>query len=100
MEPLFIKHLSVSIDPRTLMMETSVKAAKVLAPPQPEAASSSLDDDSTEVEAVFNPMEEFNRRLEDIISTHGSAAGLQDKQVGQVMDSHVISTFKFTSNFC
>ncbi|KAM7395848.1 hypothetical protein PAMA_007229 [Pampus argenteus] len=68
------------------MMETSVKA-KVLVP-QPDMASSPPDADGAAVEAaappaasnVFNPMKEFSRRLEAIISTYGSAAGLLDKQ--------------------
>ncbi|XP_041814708.1 beta-taxilin isoform X1 [Chelmon rostratus] len=73
-------------------METSVKAAEVLVPPQPDVASSSPDADNTEGEVVappavcgspsdsFDPMEEFSRRLEDIISTYGSAASVLDKQ--------------------
>ncbi|KAM7368285.1 hypothetical protein PAMP_014520 [Pampus punctatissimus] len=70
-----------------LMMETSVKA-KVLVPPQPDIASSPPDADSAAAEAAappaasnfFEPMKEFSRRLEAIISTHGSVAGLLDKQ--------------------
>lgn len=81
-------------------METSVKAAEVLVPPQPDVASSSPDADNTEGEVVappavcgspsdsFDPMEEFSRRLEDIISTYGSAASVLDKQVGQVASVH------------
>ncbi|GAA6231662.1 alpha-taxilin-like isoform X1 [Lates japonicus] len=71
-------------------METSVKAAKVLVPPQPDVASSNMDDEHTEGEAAaaacgsssdsFDPMLEFSRRLEDIISTYSSAADLMDKQ--------------------
>ncbi|XP_071324057.1 beta-taxilin isoform X1 [Trachinotus anak] len=70
-------------------METSVKTAKVLVSPQSDMASSSPDDEITEGEVapaargsssdLFDPMLEFSRRLEDIISTHGSAAGLLDK---------------------
>lgn len=73
-------------------METSVKAAEVPVPPQPDKPSSALDPKSSEVvEAaaaacadVLDPMKEFGRRLEDIISTYGSAASLLDKQVGHV----------------
>ncbi|XP_067427888.1 beta-taxilin isoform X2 [Thunnus thynnus] len=69
------------------MMETS---AKVVAP-KPDVVSSSPDSDSAEVETTappaasdsFDPMEEFSRRLENIINTHGSAASLLDKQVGK-----------------
>ncbi|KAM6915083.1 beta-taxilin [Xenentodon cancila] len=71
-------------------METSVKAAEVLLPPQPDKASS-LDPDNFDCDAAacvsasssshtFNPMEEFSRRLEDIIDMHGPAAVLLDKQ--------------------
>jgi len=56
-------------------------------PPQPDMASSSPNADSTDAEAAapaastfFDPMEKFNRRLEDIISTHGSISSLLDKQ--------------------
>ncbi|XP_023266845.1 beta-taxilin-like isoform X2 [Seriola lalandi dorsalis] len=70
-------------------METSVKTAKVLVPPQPDVAS--LNNENTEGEAarpaargsssdLCDPMLEFSRRLEDILSTHGSAASLLDKQ--------------------
>ncbi|XP_022619532.1 beta-taxilin-like isoform X2 [Seriola dumerili] len=72
-------------------METSVKTTKVLVPPQPDMASSSLNDENTEDEVarpaargsssdLCDPMLEFSRRLEDILSTHGSAASLLDKQ--------------------
>ncbi|XP_071772119.2 beta-taxilin isoform X1 [Centroberyx gerrardi] len=60
-------------------MEASVKAAEVLAPPQ-----SSCPDGSAEGQAPppgpSDPMEELSRRLEDVISTYGSAASLLDKQ--------------------
>ncbi|XP_071383758.1 alpha-taxilin-like [Centroberyx affinis] len=60
-------------------MEASLKAAEVLAPPQ-----SSCPDGSTEGQAPppgpSDPMEELSRRLEDVISTYGSAASLLDKQ--------------------
>ncbi|XP_026197877.1 beta-taxilin isoform X2 [Anabas testudineus] len=69
-------------------METSVKAAKVSVPPQPDGVSP--DTESTEGEVVaaacgsssdfLDPMEEFSSRLEDIISSHGSAATLLDTQ--------------------
>ncbi|KAM3842442.1 alpha-taxilin-like [Diretmus argenteus] len=58
-------------------METSVKAAEVLAAPQPDVGpqpgvvSSSPDGE---------PMEELSRRLEDIVSTYGSAASLLETQ--------------------
>ncbi|KAM6906185.1 beta-taxilin isoform 2-T2 [Lycodopsis pacificus] len=56
-------------------METSVKAAEVLVPPKPDGKA-----ENTEASSSSDPMEEFKRRLEDIISTHGSAAELLDKQ--------------------
>ncbi|XP_047429243.1 beta-taxilin isoform X2 [Mugil cephalus] len=70
------------------MMESSVKAAEVLVPPQPNKSSSALEPQSSEaVEVaaaassdVFDPMKEFSRRLEDIIRTYGSASSLLDKQ--------------------
>lgn len=70
-------------------METSVKAAEVLVPPQPDVASSSSDTDNAGGEAAappaasdfLDPMEEFGMRLEDIISTYGAAASVLDKQV-------------------
>ncbi|XP_023131266.2 beta-taxilin isoform X2 [Amphiprion ocellaris] len=63
------------------------KAAEVLLPPQPDKMSPPLDPQSSEGEVAtsrgcassFDHMEEFHRRLEDIISTYGSAIGLQDK---------------------
>ncbi|XP_029351613.1 beta-taxilin-like isoform X1 [Echeneis naucrates] len=67
-------------------METSVKTAKMVVPPQPDAASSSLDEGEVAPAArgsasdLFDPMLEFSRRLEDIVSTYGSAAGLLDQQ--------------------
>ncbi|XP_044025670.1 gamma-taxilin isoform X1 [Siniperca chuatsi] len=73
-------------------METSVKAAEVMVSPQPDVASSSPDAENTEGEVAappaacssssdfFDPMEEVSRRLEDIISTYGSAASLLHKQ--------------------
>ncbi|XP_073349408.1 beta-taxilin-like isoform X1 [Pagrus major] len=74
-------------------METSVKTTEVLVPPQSDMESSSSSPD-TDGEAAappaacssssdyINPMEEFSRRLEDIISTYGSAASMLDKQSG------------------
>ncbi|XP_039981032.1 beta-taxilin isoform X2 [Xiphias gladius] len=71
-------------------METSVKAAKVLVPPQPDVATSSPDEENVEGEVsaaacgsssdFFDPVLEFGRRLEDIISSHGSAASFLDEQ--------------------
>ncbi|MED6293822.1 hypothetical protein CHARACLAT_014607 [Characodon lateralis] len=70
-----------------LRMETSVKAAELLVPPGPDKASS-LETENLEGEAAasassdsFDPMEEFSRRLQDILKTHGSADGLLDKPV-------------------
>ncbi|XP_047244724.1 beta-taxilin isoform X1 [Girardinichthys multiradiatus] len=70
-----------------LRMETSVKAAELLVPPGPDKASS-LETENLEGEAAastssdsFDPMEEFSRRLQDILRTHGSADGLLDKPV-------------------
>uniref|UniRef100_A0A672GGZ8 Taxilin beta n=1 Tax=Salarias fasciatus TaxID=181472 RepID=A0A672GGZ8_SALFA len=70
------------------------KAAKVLAPPQMDKVSPSLSSEANEGEAAtgagstspsnaFDTLEAFGRRLDEIIRTHGSAAGLMDKQVGQ-----------------
>ncbi|XP_029985362.1 alpha-taxilin-like isoform X1 [Sphaeramia orbicularis] len=67
-------------------MEASVKAAEVLVPPQAEVAAPSLDSDDVVHAAAassvtFDPMDEFRRRLDDIISGYGSAAnGLLEKQ--------------------
>ncbi|XP_068199387.1 alpha-taxilin isoform X1 [Antennarius striatus] len=68
-------------------MEMSLNAADVLAPPQPGVASSSLDGADGDAEApptdssgFFDPLEEFSQRLDDIISTYGSAAGVLDGQ--------------------
>ncbi|XP_067338698.1 beta-taxilin isoform X1 [Channa argus] len=78
-------------------METSMKAANVLVPPEadmvppPSSSSSSPPDaDSTQSGAAaapcgdssdfFSPMEEFSRRLEDIVTAHGSASSLLDRQ--------------------
>ncbi|XP_069371174.1 gamma-taxilin isoform X1 [Paralichthys olivaceus] len=63
-------------------METSVKAAKVLVTSQPDVASSSLDTAGGEaVSDLCDPMQEFSRRLEAIISSYGAAASsLPDKQ--------------------
>lgn len=73
-------------------METSVKAAEVMVP-QPDVADAVNAEGNAAAAApaaacgsssdFFDPMEEFSRRLEDIISTHGSAASLPDKQVGK-----------------
>ncbi|XP_029965971.1 beta-taxilin isoform X2 [Salarias fasciatus] len=67
------------------------KAAKVLAPPQMDKVSPSLSSEANEGEAAtgagstspsnaFDTLEAFGRRLDEIIRTHGSAAGLMDKQ--------------------
>lgn len=75
---------------RTLRMEASVKTAEVLVPPQTDAAAaSSPDADVVGDEAAappaasdfLDPLEEFSMRLEDIINTYGSAAGVLDEQV-------------------
>lgn len=67
-----------------------MKAAKVSVPPRPDVVSSAPDTEREEAAAAcgsssdfFDPMEEFSRRLEDIIGAHGSAATLADRQVGQ-----------------
>uniref|UniRef100_A0A3Q3A3V1 Taxilin beta a n=1 Tax=Kryptolebias marmoratus TaxID=37003 RepID=A0A3Q3A3V1_KRYMA len=78
-------------------METSVKAAELLVPPQPDEAPP-LEGERSEGEAAaacasssssdtFDPMQEFSRRLEDIIRTHGSADGLLDKLVQSLNSS-------------
>ncbi|TMS12728.1 Beta-taxilin [Larimichthys crocea] len=63
-------------------METSVKAAEVLMPPQPDmdAESEAPPAACAASSDFFDPMEEFSRRLEDIISTYGSAASVMDRQ--------------------
>ncbi|XP_054474537.1 alpha-taxilin [Anoplopoma fimbria] len=66
-------------------METSVKAAEVLVPPQPDGGTKNTKGEVAAPPAASssdhsNPMSEFKRRLEDIISTHGSAAELLDQQ--------------------
>ncbi|XP_028252646.1 beta-taxilin isoform X2 [Parambassis ranga] len=72
------------------------KAAEVLVPPQPDKAPPLLDPQRPEGEAAeaaaacassFDPMEEFRRRLEDIIRAHGPAASRPDKQ--SVMDAEM-----------
>ena len=68
-------------------METSVNTA--LAPPKTNMDSSSPNTDSKEASNFHSPMEEFGKRLEKIIITHGSAAGLLNKQVGQVTSTWV-----------
>lgn len=88
-------------------METSVKAAEVLVSPQSDVVASSPDADSAKAEAAapsaasnfFDPMEEFSRRLKDIISTHGSAASLLDKQVGDVYLSYTYSLHNLNFHF-
>ncbi|XP_039638610.1 beta-taxilin-like isoform X1 [Perca fluviatilis] len=67
-------------------METSVKAAEVLAAAQPDVNAKNANGEVTAPITACSssehsdPMEEFKRRLQDIISTHGSAAGLLDTQ--------------------
>ncbi|XP_034755758.1 beta-taxilin isoform X2 [Etheostoma cragini] len=67
-------------------METSVKAAEVLAALQPDVNAKNAKGEATAPPAACsasehsNPMEEFTIRLRDILSTHGSAAGLLDTQ--------------------
>ncbi|CAK6969591.1 beta-taxilin [Scomber scombrus] len=61
-------------------METSVNTSEVLAPQKKDMESSSPDTDSKDAFNFHNPMEEFGKRLEKIISTHGSAVGLLNKQ--------------------
>ncbi|XP_036943426.1 beta-taxilin-like isoform X1 [Acanthopagrus latus] len=84
-------------------METSVKATEVLVPPQSDMASSSSSSSPDTVgeaaappaacgSSSVNPMEEFNRRLEDIISTYGSAASALDKQSLMEVESEKTKT--------
>ncbi|XP_008395308.1 beta-taxilin [Poecilia reticulata] len=68
-------------------METSVEAAELLAPSPLETGN--LDGDSAS-SATFDPLEEFSRRLQDILRTHGSADGLLDKPVA--MDTETEKT--------
>ncbi|XP_047193958.1 beta-taxilin isoform X3 [Hippoglossus stenolepis] len=59
-------------------MET--KAVKVVVTAQPDGASSPLDEDTSGPD-LCDPMQEFSRRLEAIISSYGAAASsLPDKQ--------------------
>ncbi len=75
---------------RTLRMETSVKAAEVLVPPQPDVSEDAAEEAAAPPAACsspsdfIDPMLEFSRRLEDIISTYGSAASVLDRLVGQM----------------
>lgn len=82
------------ISSRKLTMETSVEAAEVLVPPTSDKASS-LEPESSEGETAGaacsasspdNPdsVEQFSRRLDDIIHMYSSAAGVLDKQVLKV----------------
>lgn len=86
-------------------METSVKA-KVMAPPQPtenpeaeeeasSACSSSSSSSSYSSSEFCDPMEEFSRQLEDIVSTYSSKVSALDKQVSK---EH--GTEKKILNFC
>ncbi|XP_032399695.1 gamma-taxilin isoform X1 [Etheostoma spectabile] len=67
-------------------METSVKAADVLAALQPDVNAKISKSEATAPPAACSssehsdPMEEFTSRLQDILSTHGSAADLLDTQ--------------------
>ncbi|XP_031148877.1 alpha-taxilin isoform X2 [Sander lucioperca] len=67
-------------------METSVKAAEVLSPSQSDVNAKNANAEVTAPPAACSssehsdPMEEFKRRLQDIISTHGPAASLLDTQ--------------------
>ncbi|KAK5852538.1 hypothetical protein PBY51_006391 [Eleginops maclovinus] len=58
-------------------MET-VKAAELLVPPPADAKGEKAAPPAAS--SSNNPMDEYKRRLEKIISTHGSAAGLLDQQ--------------------
>ncbi|XP_021178107.2 beta-taxilin isoform X2 [Fundulus heteroclitus] len=62
-------------------METSVEAAELMVPAQPGQASSLQGGAAVTCASSdsFDPMEEFGRRLQDILRVHGSADGLQDK---------------------
>ncbi|XP_015259367.1 PREDICTED: beta-taxilin isoform X2 [Cyprinodon variegatus] len=68
-------------------METSVEAAELVVPPRPDAPSS-LEAGSPEgAAATSDPMEEFSRRLQDILRTHGSADGLLDRAVASDLEA-------------
>ncbi|KAM4528951.1 beta-taxilin isoform 2-T2 [Fundulus diaphanus] len=62
-------------------METSVEAAELLVPVQPGQASSLQGGAAASCASSdsFDPMEEFGRRLQDILRVHGSADGLLNK---------------------
>lgn len=71
-------------------METSVEAAEVLVPPTSVKASESSEGETAGVacsaSSPDNPdsVEQFSRRLDDIIHMYSSAAGVLDKQVLKV----------------
>uniref|UniRef100_A0A3P9JY20 Taxilin beta a n=1 Tax=Oryzias latipes TaxID=8090 RepID=A0A3P9JY20_ORYLA len=67
------------------------KAAKVLVAPQLDSSLELVKSQGEEAACTsssfsdsFRQMEEFGRRLDDIIRTHGSAAGLAETQVSHV----------------
>lgn len=57
-----------------------MKAAELLVPPRPEEAGPDGGADSAS-SGSFDPMEEFSRRLQVILRTHGPADVLLDKAV-------------------
>ncbi|XP_038132740.1 gamma-taxilin-like isoform X1 [Cyprinodon tularosa] len=68
-------------------MQTSVEAAELVVPPRPDAPSC-LEAGSPEgAAATSDPMEEFSRRLQDILRTHGSADGLLDRAVASDLEA-------------
>uniref|UniRef100_H2LZS0 Taxilin beta n=1 Tax=Oryzias latipes TaxID=8090 RepID=H2LZS0_ORYLA len=67
------------------------KAAKVLVAPQLDSSLELVKSQGEEAACTyssfsdsFRQMEEFSRRLDDIIRTHGSAAGLAETQVSHI----------------
>ncbi|XP_068424986.1 beta-taxilin-like isoform X1 [Clinocottus analis] len=80
-------------------METSVKAAELLAAPRPDgedpegeaaAPPSSSSSSSSPSSSSSDLLEEFKRRLDDIISTHGSAADLLDMQSAMEVEAEKV----------
>lgn len=77
-----------------------MKAAEVLMPPQPDmdAESEAPPAACAASSDFFDPMEEFSRRLEDIISTYGSAASVMDRQVR--LKTNMTMNFKLWEHRC
>ena len=69
-------------------MEAAVKAAEVLATPQPGVEDACPEEGSSPqaasiptVQALLDPMEDLSRKLEDILKTYGTADTAVNLQV-------------------